>query len=67
MIVYSPADKQISALSHLKEALQSRPGLPAPGHSLLGSFLLPTFPLHKSSCLGEGEAGCFVSLLTPGL
>ena len=44
MIVYSPADKQISALSHLKEALQSRPGLPAPGHSLLGSSLLPTFP-----------------------
>ena len=38
MIVYSPANKQVSAVSHLKEALQSLPVVPAPGHSLLGSL-----------------------------
>ena len=33
MIVYSPANKQVSAVSHLKEALQSLPVVPAPGQS----------------------------------
>lgn len=38
MTVYSPAKKQVSAVSHLKGALQPRPAVPAPGHSLLGSL-----------------------------
>ena len=46
MIVYSPANEQISAVSHLNETLQSCPVVPAPGQSP-GASLLSTLPLDK--------------------
>ena len=44
MIVYSPANKQVSAVSHLKEALQSLPVVPAPGQSARESPESPFSP-----------------------